>query len=524
MSLDTTLSPNVGSWLQNATSIVMKLNDGEDFTTLLTATNGFILLGTVLAGYVIRLSVKGSQTRPGEPPLLPGAVPLLGHALKFGSDSNGLYENARDWSPNAEPVSLSLMGKRVYLLLNARDVNAGWRAKSLSFDPVCEWGLSTMFGMSVEGVKQMGTDPDGLGGMTENQHAFWRDALAPGDALNLITQRFMNQLDSDLADYERSVRAAGSVTAELRDWTRTRLGIQSTNAFAGKALLEKDPKMLHKLAIWDLDFYLLSIGLPKWMLSRANKNLESMIQTWIDINRTGSSEVYHPMMRRLEMMEVRGASEWDKGSANFCLWMATQANALPIEFWFVYQIALNKSLQPTLLAEIGPAFDENNKIVNLNHLLHNAPLLNSIYWESLRYTSGAVSVREVLEDTVINGYTFYAGSMVMSPMRILNFSKDTFGPDANDFVPDRFVRPHNPEKGQYNPGIKVVKSFGGGVTLCPGRHFAGNEILAFTASILQRFKIELVEGQKIAYPLTSAPVVGTFPADREVFVRLSPRN
>ena len=208
------------------------------------------------------------------------------------------------------------------MLLNSRDVSAGWRAKSLSFDPVCDWGLSTMFGMSVEGVKQMATDPDGLGPMTENQHTYWRDALAPGEALNLITQRFMDQLETDLADYDHQVRVAGSVTAELRDWVRTRLGIQSTNAVAGKALLKKDPQMLHKLAVWDLDFYLLSIGLPKWLLSRANDNLGSMIKAWIDVNTSGSSEVFDPMVKRIEMMETRGATEWDKGAANFSLWMA----------------------------------------------------------------------------------------------------------------------------------------------------------------------------------------------------------
>lgn len=48
-----------------------------------------------LIGLAWSYSSKVARVRPNEPPLLPGTVPILGHALKFGKDSNKLYIEAR---------------------------------------------------------------------------------------------------------------------------------------------------------------------------------------------------------------------------------------------------------------------------------------------------------------------------------------------------------------------------------------------------------------------------------------------
>ena len=54
-----------------------------------------------------------------------------------------------------------------------------------------------------------------------------------------------------------------------------------------------------------------------------------------------------------------------------------------------------------------------------------------------------------------------------------------------EFYYKRSVKPrkHNPV---------AFRAFGGGATLCPGRHFASTEILAFASVILLRFDIKPV--------------------------------
>jgi hypothetical protein len=54
----------------------------------------------------------------------------------------------------------------------------------------------------------MTTDPDGYGNMFESQHRFWKDALAPGQALTSLTKKFLRFLEVDFTNIERDLRNA----------------------------------------------------------------------------------------------------------------------------------------------------------------------------------------------------------------------------------------------------------------------------------------------------------------------------
>jgi cytochrome P450 len=126
--------------------------------------------------------------------------------------------------------------------------------------------------------------------------------------------------------------------------------------------------------------------------------------------------------------------------------------------------------------------------------------------------------------------------MVVIPLRATHQDPKTFGERTNEFVPDRFLNDfiktdssngHAANDGSMRkkgPSIKSMKPFGGGVTLCPGRHFAHNASVAFAATVLRRFDIQLVEGQKEAKPVTSSPVATVYPPGHEVFVRIRLRK
>ena len=124
----------------------------------------------------------------------------------------------------------------------------------------------------------------------------------------------------------------------------------------------------------------------------------------------------------------------------------------------------------------------------------------------------------------------------MIPVRMNHHNPKTYGERVDEFVPDRFLNdfikmdPSNNQAaggtsvGKVSPSIKSMRPFGGGVTLCPGRHFAVNEIVTFIATVLRRFDIQLVEGQTEAKPLTSYAAAGTYPPDRNVSVRIRLRK
>jgi hypothetical protein len=55
----------------------------------------YITLGTLLVSIGLHYALKVNRIREGEPPLLPGALPIFGHALAFLKDNNKVYETAR---------------------------------------------------------------------------------------------------------------------------------------------------------------------------------------------------------------------------------------------------------------------------------------------------------------------------------------------------------------------------------------------------------------------------------------------
>lgn len=76
--------------------------------------------------------------------------------------------------------------------------------------------------------------------------------------------------------------------------------------------------------------------------------------------------------------------------------------------------------------------------------------------------------------------------MVLIPSTVQHSSSTAWGDGVNDFDHKRFVK--EPGVKKYNP--VAFRAFGGGATLCPGRHFASTEILAFASVIILRFDVK----------------------------------
>lgn len=114
------------------------------------------------------------------------------------------------------------------------------------------------------------------------------------------------------------------------------------------------------------------------------------------------------------------------------------------------------------------------------------PVLLATFKEVLRYRHISVSARVVLDDeTLLDGkYRLRKDSMLMIPVAVMHTDPESWGPTAAIFDHRRFL----PENSNAVPRA-AYRPFCGGHVLCPGRHFATTEILAFAALILLRFDI-----------------------------------
>lgn len=127
--------------------------------------------------------------------------------------------------------------------------------------------------------------------------------------------------------------------------------------------------------------------------------------------------------------------------------------------------------------------------IDITKLKSTCPILTSSFQEVLRYRSMRTSIRQVMEETVLEDrWLLKKDSMIQMPSRVMHTSSSLYGPNADEFHPRRFMK--NDEQSRKNakaPPAAAFRVFGGGSTLCSGRHFATNEVLAVVTMFAMRF-------------------------------------
>lgn len=147
--------------------------------------------------------------------------------------------------------------------------------------------------------------------------------------------------------------------------------------------------------------------------------------------------------------------------------------------------------------------------LDIKYLCAHSPTLDALFCEALRLNGGAMVSRKVLETTEIGGKVLQPGNSVIIPSRQLHKNKDVWGSDVNEFDAFRFAKNKSLARhSSYRP-------FGGGVTYCPGRVLAKEEVFGFVAILLHRFSIKLAQlgdgkGDRQVFPLLdeSSPALG----------------
>ncbi|KAG7449707.1 cytochrome P450 [Guyanagaster necrorhizus] len=470
---------------------------------------------------------RNTQARAlNEPPLLPYSIPFVGHALWYGRRSSEVYAAARTFSPDSRPVSITLMGQRVYIVTANKDVSAVYRAKSLSFNNLVLWGLGAVFNISREGRDVIAYEPGHHSSLLENSHVFYRDALREGSALNEFTASFLDCLRKELDKEDAKIDVSPKgMKVQLRDWARTILGTASTIATMGPQILEEEPNLLKYNWQFDLDIVSFTIGLPRFLIKRQYANREKLIRAFEKVYRdreTKQQDAIWWIPERQRMLAEAGmTSDYDIGASTLPVWNGLQTNSNPTAFWLLLHIVAIPGLADRIRKSIAPAFDSEGKVTNVD-LMVNDPLLRSAYNEILRLYSGSVSTRVVTEDTIISGYNFRKGGVVMCPARPHHWDVDVWGPDVEEFVPDRFIREST--NSLIKGDAKLTRPFGGGTSLCPGRFFASNEIISFVGAILLKYDIRLAAGETVPRPNVNTPSLGFSAPLNDVEVIITKRS
>lgn len=191
----------------------------------------------------------------------------------------------------------------------------------------------------------------------------------------------------------------------------------------------------------------------------------------------------HSMEHHMPLNDI-ARSEFSNG-------VALLSNTVPNTFWLLYHLYSDPEVLEECRKEVS-----NVTVVAKNtdgqpvHTLDMSkvkvlcPVLLSTYKEVLRVYSMASSARLVMEDHMLDEqYLLKKGSTVMMPTPVQHRDRAIWGSETDTFDHFRFVREKRTSQSGFRP-------FGGGTTLCPGRHFATTEILAFTAVTIMQFNIK----------------------------------
>ena len=179
--------------------------------------------------------------------------------------------------------------------------------------------------------------------------------------------------------------------------------------------------------------------------------------------------------------------------------MAILVNTVPAVFWMIYYIYSNPEVLEELRQEL-PAIsvlkpnDHSIRKLDISQIKTSCPILISTFQEVLRHRGMYNAVRQVMEDTVLDGkYLLKKGGMVQMPTRVIHTDPEIWDPDVRQFQNKRFLRQGKPSHHRPNNAAALL-AFGSGNSLCPGRHFATTEIMTVVAMFLLRCEVRPAMG------------------------------
>jgi cytochrome P450 len=180
----------------------------------------------------------------------------------------------------------------------------------------------------------------------------------------------------------------------------------------------------------------------------------------------------------------------------FGLFFGFLVNSVPVTFWTISHIIRNPDLLARIRTELKGVARETvtpdgirMRILDISAIKEQCPLLLSTFHETLRYVGSSISTLVVHEDVWLDDtYLLTKGSLVQIAATAIHSDPNIWGRDAAIFDPERFQAAPN----KVHPSAN--RTFGGGNTLCPGRHLALDEVLAVTAMFLSTFNVALDAG------------------------------
>jgi cytochrome P450 len=231
------------------------------------------------------------------------------------------------------------------------------------------------------------------------------------------------------------------------------------------------------------------------------------------------------VQKRFEHHRQFGFSDEDIARGELGNTFAVLGSTTPCALWVVWHILSDDRVLADVRKEVSALVYETadgEHSIDLAAIRTHCPVLLSTFQETMRFRTVTPGARVLLDDVLLDGHIkLRKGSMLMLPAAVQHTNESAWGGDANTFDHLRFTSRPDRRK----PNRTAFRGFGGGRVLCPGRHFASNEIMALAALLVLQFDIVPTAGKWVERTWKNSPPTAGFPVpDEDIEVDFRPRN
>nr|XP_057922839.1 5-beta-cholestane-3-alpha,7-alpha-diol 12-alpha-hydroxylase-like [Doryrhamphus excisus] len=472
---------------------------------------------TALVGGLYLLGVF-RQRRPGEPPLDKGLIPWLGHVLEFRRDTLKFLDRMQ--KKHGDVFTIQLGG--FYFTFLQDPLSFGPFVKEsrekLDFNNFARFLVARVF--------QYWSVP--------TEHSFLLQSSnkhLKGDGLAVLTQSMMSNLQNLML--HNIGRASEGVE---KAWVEDGLFMYCYNIVfrAGYLSLfgnvspksedsenkakEKDRAeseiLFHQFREYDNLFPNLAYGvLPPKKRLKVQRLLEYFWNV-LSVGKVKTKDNISGWVLDMQLFrEELGMDESMISRYMFLLLWASQGNTGPSSFWLLLFLMKHpdamvavKDEVDRIVKESGQEVRRDGPLLNLTRdMLVKTTILDSAIEETLRLTTAPLLTRAVVQDMTLkmaDGREFLVrkGDRVsVFPFGCVHMDPGVH-PDPKSFKYNRFLNADGSKKTEFYKNGKKVKYYnmpwGAGVSICPGRFFATNELKQFVFLMLVYFEFELLDPEQ----------------------------
>ncbi|XP_074879462.1 LOW QUALITY PROTEIN: cytochrome P450 7B1 [Buteo buteo] len=444
------------------------------------------------------------KRKTGEPPLINGWIPYLGKALIFRKDA---FKFLLDQQKKLGDIfTVHIAGRYITFIMDPfQYVYVIRNSKQLEFHEFADKMASKTFDYP---ALSKGKFPD----LKENLHRIYQ--YLQGKPLDIISDHMMKNLQ-DIFEWKCS-QATDWETEKMYKFCCSVMFEASFVTLYGRVPAADGRKVISeirdKFIKFDASFPYLAANIPIELLGATKKVRKELIHHFLLQNMTkwlGGSKVVQARQDIFEKYELLG--DYDKAAHHFAFLWASVGNTIPATFWAMYYLLRHPEALAAVRDEIdhllqstgqkrGPTYNIHLTREQLDNLVYLESALN----ESLRMCSSSMNIRISQEDFVLKlegnqEVGLRKGDWIALYPQILHMDPEVYE-DPKEYKFDRYIENGKKKTTFYKAGRKLkyfLMPFGSGISMCPGRFLAMNEMKMFLFLLLAHFDVELVEDKAV---------------------------